>query len=139
MSFRRIIMYRIRYEDETFALWMEPKGANVSLWEDEGPIFVCGKLMDPGFHSTIIGREAAMAPAVALNCHRVVRDIAGKPYTFLIKGGDGFVTGTLLLNISKEERSRLDDVEEINTVRKVEKVSLAVGNRVIQGTSFFKM
>jgi hypothetical protein len=131
-------MYRIRYEDETFALWMEPQGSNVSLWEEQEPIFVCGRLMDPGFHSTIIGREAAMAPAVALNCHRDVKDVAGKPYTFLIKGGDGFVTGMLLLGISKEERSRLDDFEEINTVRKVEKVSLTVGNRVIQGISFFK-
>jgi hypothetical protein len=131
-------MYRIRYEDETFALWMEPQGSNVSLWEEQEPIFVCGRLMDPGFHSTIIGREAAMAPAVALNCHRDVKDVAGKPYTFLIKGGDGFVTGMLLLGISKEERSRLDDFEEINTVRRVEKVSLTVGNRVIQGISFFK-
>jgi hypothetical protein len=131
-------MYRIRYEDETFALWMEPQGSNVSLWEEQEPIFVCGRLMDPGFHSTIIGREAAMAPAVALNCHRDVKDVAGKPYTFLIKGGDRFVTGMLLLGISKEERSRLDDFEEINTVRRVEKVSLTVGNRVIQGISFFK-
>ena len=131
-------MYRIRYEDETFAFWMEPQGSNVSLWEEKEPIFVCGRLMDPGFHSTIIGREAAMAPAVALNCHRDVKDVAGKPYTFLIKGGEGFVTGMLLLGISKEERSRLDDFEEINTVRRVEKVSLTVGNRAIQGISFFK-
>ena len=131
-------MYRIRYEDETFAFWMEPQGSNVSLWEEKEPIFVCGRLMDPGFHSTIIGREAAMAPAVALNCHRDVKDVAGKPYTFLIKGGEGFVTGMLLLGISKEERSRLDDFEEINTVRSVEKVSLTVGNRAIQGISFFK-
>jgi hypothetical protein len=131
-------MYRIRYEDDNFALWMEPQGVNISLWEEQEPIFVCGRLMDPGFHSSIIGREAAMAPAVALNCYRDVKDVAGKPYTFLIKSHDGFVTGMLLLGISKEERSRLDDFEEINTVRKVEKVSLTVGKRVIQGISFFK-
>jgi hypothetical protein len=131
-------MYRIRYEDDTFALWMEPQGVNVSPWEEQEPIFVCGRLMDPGFHSTIIGREAAMAPAVALNCRRAVKDVAGKPYTFLIKGDDGFVTGMILLGISKEERSRLDHFEEINTVRKVERVSLTVGKRVIQGISFFK-
>ena len=131
-------MYRIRYEDETFALWMEPQGVDISLWEEKEPIFVCGKLMDPRFHSTIIGREAAMAPAVALNCHREVKDVAGKPYTFLTKGGDGFVTGMLLLGISKEERSRLDEFEEINTVRKVEKVSLKIGKHEIQGISFFK-
>ena len=131
-------MYRIRYEDETFALWMEPQGVDVSLWEETEPIFVCGMLMDPGFHSTIIGREAAMAPAVALHCHRDVKDVAGKPYTFLIKGGDGFVTGMVLLGISKEERSRLDEFEEINTVRKVDKLSLKIGKREIQGISFFK-
>jgi hypothetical protein len=131
-------MYRIRYEDETFALWMEPQGIDISLWEEKEPIFVCGMLMDPGFHSTIIGREAAMAPAVALHCHRDVKDVAGKPYTFLIKGGDGFVTGMVLLGISKEERSRLDEFEEINTVRKVDKLSLKIGKREIQGISFFK-
>jgi hypothetical protein len=131
-------MYRIRYEDETFALWMEPQGVDISLWEEKEPIFVCGMLMDPGFHSTIIGREAAMAPAVALNCHRDVKDVAGKSYTFLIKGGDGFVTGMILLGISREERARLDEFEEINTVRKVEKLSLKIGKREIQGISFFK-
>ena len=131
-------MYRIRYEDETFALWMEPQGVDVSLWEEKEPIFVCGMLMDPGFHSTIIGREAAMAPAVALNCYRDVKDVAGKPYTFLIKGGDGFVPGMVFLGISIEERSRLDEFEEIHTVRKVEKLSLKIGKREIQGISFFK-
>jgi hypothetical protein len=131
-------MYRIRYEDETFALWMEPQGVDISLWEDQEPIFVCGMLMDPGFHSTIIGREAAMAPAVALNCHRDVIDIGGKPYTFLIKGGNGFVSGMSLLGISKAERSRLDEFEKIDSVRKVEKVSLIIGKRELQGISFFK-
>jgi Gamma-glutamyl cyclotransferase, AIG2-like len=117
---------------------MEPQGLDISLWKEKEPIFVCGMLMDPEFHSTIIGREAAMAPAVALNCHRDVKEVAGKPYTFLIKGGDGFVTGMLLLGISKEERSRLYEFEEINTVRKVEELSLKIGKREFQGISFFK-
>jgi hypothetical protein len=79
-----------------------------------------------------------MAPAVALNCYRDVEDVAGKPYTFLIKGGDGFVSGMLLLGIANEERVRLDEFEEVDTVRKVEKLALRIGKREIQGISFFK-
>ena len=76
-------MFSIRYEDETFAVWMEPEGVEVSLWNEKKPIFVCGRLMEPKFLSSIIGREAAMAPAVALDCHRAWEDFNGKPYTFL--------------------------------------------------------
>ena len=131
-------MYNIRYDNETFAVWLEPREIEVSLWDENQPIFVCGKLMDPKFHSTIIGREAAMAPAVALKCQRNVEDVDGKPYTFLVKNGDGFVSGMALLGISKDERRSLDEFEEIDTVRKVEEVVLIIGNREVIGISFFK-
>jgi hypothetical protein len=131
-------MYRIRYEDETFAFWIEPSGVKISLWEETGPVFVCGKLMDPKFHSTIIGREAAMAPVVALKCQRDVEDVVGKAYTFLIKKGQGFVPGMALLGITKDEQQRLDEFEEIGSMRKVEEIVLLIGNREVKGISFFK-
>jgi len=131
-------MFRIRYEDENFAVWLEPEGVSVSLWEEREPIFVCGKLMEPEFLSSIIGREAAMAPAVALDCQREWQDVDGKPYIFLIKATSGFVPGMALLDISNEERSCLNEFEEIHTIRKVETVDLRIGNREIKGISFFK-
>lgn len=131
-------MYNIRYEDETFALWLEPDDTQVSLWAEKDPIFVCGKLMEPTFISAIIGREPAMAPAVALNCSRAWQDYQGKPYIFLMKSEKGFVPGMALLGIADEERKKLDEFEEIETVRKVEPVKLQIGEREISGISFFK-
>lgn len=131
-------MYNIRYEDETFALWLEPDDTQVSLWAEKDPIFVCGKLMEPTFISAIIGREPAMAPAVALNCSRAWQDYQGKPYIFLMKSEEGFVPGMALLGIADEERKKLDEFEEIETVRKVEPVKLQIGEREISGISFFK-
>jgi hypothetical protein len=131
-------MYQIKYEDETFAVWLEPEGTKVSLWKEKDPIFVCGRLMEPKFLSSIIGREAAMAPAVALDCSRAWEDYQGKPYIFLKKKRDGFVPGMILLGLTSRERIRLNRFEEINTVRKVEKVTLCVGERKVKGISFFK-
>lgn len=131
-------MYKIRYEDETFAVWLEPSGIEVSLWDEREPIFVCGRLMDPSFISSIIGREPAMAPAVALKCQREWQEYNGKPYIFLIKSQEGFVPGMALLGITGDERKRLDNFEEIESVRKVESVKLRIGEREIMGTSFFK-
>ncbi len=131
-------MYNIRYEDETFAVWLEPDNTLVSLWTEKEPIFVCGKLMEPSFISSIIGREPAMAPAVALNCRRAWQDYKGKPYIFLIKSEEVFVPGMALLGITDQERKKLDEFEEIETVRKIESVNIRIGEREIEGISFFK-
>ncbi len=131
-------MYNIRYEDETFAVWLEPDNTLVSLWTEKEPIFVCGKLMEPSFISSIIGREPAMAPAVALNCRRAWQDYKGKPYIFLIKSEEMFVPGMALLGITDQERKKLDEFEEIETVRKIESVNIRIGEREIEGISFFK-
>ena len=131
-------MYQIRYEDETFAVWLEPEGTKVSLWKEKDPIFVCGRLMEPKFLSSIIGREAAMAPAVALDCGRAWEDYQGKPYIFLKKERGGFVPGMVLLGLTSRERARLNRFEEIDTVRKVDKVVLRIGEHKIKGISFFK-
>jgi hypothetical protein len=131
-------MYHIKYEDETFAVWLEPEETKVSLWNEKDPIFVCGRLMEPKFLSSIIGRESAMAPAVALDCGRAWEDYQGKPYIFLKKKKGGFVPGMVLLGLSPQERAKLNQFEEIETVRKVEKVSLRVGERKVEGISFFK-
>ena len=131
-------MYNIRYEDETFAVWLEPNDNEVSLWAEKEPIFVCGKLMEPSFISAIIGREPAMAPAVALNCQRAWQDYKGKAYIFLMKSEQGFVPGMALLGITDRERKKLDEFEEIEFVRKVESVKLQIGEREIRGISFFK-
>jgi hypothetical protein len=135
---RRDPMFRIRYENETFALWLEPEGTQVSLWNEREPVFVCGKLMEPEFLSSVIGRAAAMAPAVALDCRRAWQDYQGKPYIFLMKSKGEFVPGMVLLGLSKEERAKLDQFEEIQTVRKVDQVTLRIGEREIKGISFFK-
>lgn len=131
-------MYNIRYEDETFAVWLEPDDTPVSLWAEKDPIFVCGKLMEPSFISAIIGRQPAMAPAIALNCRRAWQDYKGKPYIFLMKFEEGFVPGMALLGINDHERNKLDEFEEIGSVRKVESVKLRIGEREIKGISFFK-
>jgi Gamma-glutamyl cyclotransferase, AIG2-like len=131
-------MYRINYEDETFAIWLEPEETKVSLWKEKEPIFVCGRLMEPKFLSSIIGREAAMAPAVALDCSRAWEDFKGKPYIFLKKSRGEFVPGMVLLGLTAQERSKLNQFEEIETVRKMDQVTLRVGEREIRGISFFK-
>lgn len=131
-------MYQIKYEDETFAVWLEPEGTEVSLWQEKEPIFVCGRLMEPKFLSSIIGREAAMAPAVALDCSRAWEDYQGKPYIFLKKSKGGFVPGMVLLGLTAQERSKLNRFEEIETVRKIDSSTLKIGDREIQGISFFK-
>ena len=130
--------FRVRYEDDTFAVWLEPEGTAVSLWKEKEPIFVCGRLMEPDFLCSIIGREAAMAPAVAVDCSRAWEDYQGKPYVFLKKSKGGFVPGMVLLGLSGEQRSRLNKFEEVETVRKIDKVLLHIGERQIQGISFFK-
>jgi len=130
--------FRIRYEDDTFALWLELEGQEVSPWNEKEPIFVCGRLMEPSFLASVIGRPAAMAPAVAIDCSRAWEDYKGKPYIFLKKSKGGFVPGTVFLGLSAEECSRLNKFEEVDTVRKIEKVTLRIGERQIQGISFFK-
>jgi hypothetical protein len=135
---KRNPMFRIRYENETFALWLEPEGTEVSLWNEKEPVFVCGKLMEPEFLSSIIGRAAAMAPAIALDCRRAWQDYQGKPYIFLMNSKGGFVPGMVLLGLSQEERAKLDQFEEIQTVRKVDQVTLRIGEGEIKGISFFK-
>jgi len=131
-------MYKICYEDETFAVWLAPEGTEVSLWDEKEAVFVCGKLMEPTFIASVIGRQPAMAPAVALNCTRQWQDHDGKPYIFLMKADDGFVAGMALLGITAEERTKLDVFEEIESVRKVAPVTLRIGEREITGISFFK-
>ncbi len=130
--------FRIRYEDDTFALWLELEGQEVSPWNEKEPIFVCGRLMEPSFLASVIGRPAAMAPAVAIDCSRTWEDYKGKPYIFLKKSEGGFVPGMVFLGLSSEEHSRLNKFEEADTVRKIEKVTLRIGERQIQGISFFK-
>ena len=131
-------MYHIKYEDETFAVWLEPEETEVSLWNEKDPIFVCGRLMEPKFLSSIIGREAAMAPAIALDCGRAWEDYKGKPYIFLKKLKDGFVPGMVLLGLTAQERLKLNQFEEVETVRKIEPLTLRIGEKQIQGVSFFK-
>jgi len=133
------MMYQIKYEDKTFAIWLEPEDTKVSLWKEKEPIFVCGRLMEPKFLSSIIGREAAMAPAVALDCSRAWEDYKGKPYIFLKKSRGEFVPGMVLLGLTALERSKLNQFEEIKTVRNIEEVSLRIGDREIKGISFFKL
>ena len=131
-------MYRIKYEDETFAVWLEPEGVSVSLWVEKEPIFVCGRLMEPEFLSSIIGRQAAMAPAVAIDCSRAWENYEGNPYIFLKKSKGGFVPGMVLLGLASQEREKLNRFEEIDRVRKLDSVSLRMGEREIDGISFFK-
>ena len=131
-------MYHIKYEDETFAVWLEPEETKVSLWNEKNPIFVCGRLMEPKFLSSIIGREAAMAPVIALDCGRAWEDYKGKPYIFLKKLKDGFVPGMVLLGLTAQERLKLNQFEEVQTVRKIEPLTLRIGEKQIQGVSFFK-
>ncbi len=131
-------MYRIKYEDETFAVWLEPEGATVSLWVEKEPVFVCGRLMEPEFLSSVIGRQAAMAPAVAMDCSRAWENYEGKPYIFLRKSKGGFVPGMVLLGLTSHERENLKQFEEIDRVRKLDSVSLRMGERDIEGISFFK-
>jgi hypothetical protein len=131
-------MYRIKYEDETFAIWLEPEGVTISLWVEKEPIFVCGRLMEPEFLSSVIGRQAAMAPAVAIDCSRAWENYEGKPYIFLKKSKGGFVPGMILLGLTSQEREKLNRFEEIDRVRKLDSVSLRMGEREIEGISFFK-
>jgi len=131
-------MYRIKYEGETFAVWLEPEGVSVSLWGEKEPIFVCGRLMEPEFLSSIIGKQAAMAPAVAIDCSRAWENYEGKPYIFLKKSKGGFVPGMVLLGLTAQEREKLKRFEEIDRVRKLDSVSLRIGERKIDGISFFK-
>ncbi len=131
-------MYQIQYEDETFAVWLEPEGTKVPLWKEKEPVFVCGRLMEPRFLSSIIGRETAMAPAVALDCSRAWEDYKEKPYIFLKKSKGGFVPGMVLLGLTSQERSKLNQFEEIGTARKIDRVILRIGEREIEGISFFK-
>ena len=131
-------MYQIKYEDETFAVWLEPEETTVSLWKEKDPIFVCGRLMEPKFLCSIIGREAAMAPAIALDCGRAWEDYKGKPYIFLKKSTGGFVSGMVLLGLTSQERSTLNQFEEVETVRKIEPLTLRIGEKQIKGISFFK-
>jgi hypothetical protein len=131
-------MYRIKYEGETFAVWLEPEGVSVSLWGEKEPIFVCGRLMEPEFLSSIIGKQAAMAPAVAIDCSRAWENYEGKPYIFLKKSKGGFVPGMVLLGLTAQEREKLNRFEEIDRVRKLDSVSLRIGERKIDGISFFK-
>ena len=131
-------MYRIQYEDETFALWLVPGEKRVSLWKEKEPIFVCGRLMEPEFLSSVIGRAAAMAPAVAVHCSRAWEDYRGKPYIFLKKKRGGFVPGMILLGLTSRERAKLNRFEEVDTVRKMERVTLRIGEKKIGGISFFK-
>jgi hypothetical protein len=130
--------FRIQYEDDTFALWLELEGQEVSPWKEKEPIFVCGRLMEPSFLTSVIGRPAAMAPAVAVDCSRAWENYKGKPYIFLKKSKGWFVPGMVFLGLSAEERSRLTKFEEVDTVRKIEEVTLRVGERQLQGISFFK-
>ena len=102
-------MYHIRYEDENYAVWLEPDDTQISLWAEREPIFVCGKLMEPAFLSGVIGREPAMAPAVALNCSRAWQDYKGKATRFLIKSEEGFVPGMALLGITDGERKKIEE------------------------------
>lgn len=131
-------MYRIRYEEDTFAVRLEPEGTEVSIWKEKEPIFVCGRLMEPGFLASVIGREAAMAPAVALDCSRAWEDYQGKPYIFLKKSPGGFVPGMVLLELSAKDRTRLYQFEEIETARKIDRLVLRIGEREVEGISFFK-
>ena len=131
-------MYQIQYEDDTFAVWLEPEGTKVTLWKEKEPVFVCGRLMEPRFLSSIIGRETAMAPAVALDCSRAWEDYNEKPYIFLKKSKGGFVPGMVLLGLTSQERSKLNQFEEIGTARKIDRVILRIGEREIEGISFFK-
>ena len=55
-----------------------------------------------------------------------------------MKAQGEFVPGMALLGISREERAKLDEFEEIQTARKVEQVTLRIGEREIRGISFFK-
>jgi hypothetical protein len=131
-------MFRVNYEDETFAVWLEPEGEMVSLWGEKEPIFVCGRLMEPEFLSSIIGRQAAIAPAVAVDCSRAWENFEGKPYIFLKKSKGGFVPGMVLLGLTFHEREMLNRFEEIDRVRQIQSVSLRIGEREIDGLSFFK-
>ncbi len=79
-----------------------------------------------------------MAPAVALDCSRAWEDYKGKPYIFLKKSRGEFVPGMVLLGLTAQERSKLNQFEEIETVRKMDQVTLRIGERKIEGVSFFK-
>jgi len=49
-----------------------------------------------------------------------------------------FPNGMVLLGLTTQERSKLNRFEEIETVRKIDPLTLRIGDREIQGISFFK-
>jgi hypothetical protein len=55
-----------------------------------------------------------------------------------IKAQGRFVVGMVLLGISREEQTKVDKIEEIQTARKVDQLTLRIGEREIGGISFFK-
>ena len=55
-----------------------------------------------------------------------------------MKAQGEFVSGMVLLGLSREERAKLDEFEEIQSARKVDQVTLRIGERETGGISFFK-
>jgi hypothetical protein len=121
---------------EILAVVFHPEGGFVDPRESDERIFVCGSLMDPGFLSGRIGREAAMVAATAIGFSRGWGEADGKSFHFLREDAGGATQGMALLGLSKEEIRELERFEQVPEIRRRADIEICVGDIVLPGITY---
>ena len=129
-------MFRTRFFDSHCIAIHYPPETSISLSDlfEGRVVFVWDELMDPETVRDLLGRYVAMAPAfVTGRARRAEREGAKKRFRLVEEEG-AITQGLVLIGLSEEELTRLDDHQRapIHLARQKEKVRIGDLERVVE-------
>lgn len=123
-------MFKVQYHAANALMIVHPPELSISpgdLFEDH-VLFVWDQLMDPQVVHDLLGRYAPFVPAFATGLLRTVkRKDDGWDYD-LIEEDNAVLQGSVLVGLSAEELTKLDDFEQVPIHRARHKVKVHLGD-----------
>ena len=133
-------MYTPYYDAERWALvFTDGAAGQPDPFAAGTRVFVCGGLQHPDKMTSIIGRAAPFAPAVARGFQRVWKDVEGSPVSFMVPNSEdpqSVLTGVVWLGLDDGEVRKVEGFELAGNLRRRISVAVVVGDDTVQAITY---
>ncbi len=131
-------MYEVTLIKDIFAVVIHGEGKFIDPRESKERVFVCGSLMSPAFVAGLVGHEICMSPSVAEDFSRGWGESEGNQFHFLYRNPGGMTIGVILLGLSPEDITRLEEFEQAPNVRMRAELEVVCGDTRLPAHTYLK-
>jgi hypothetical protein len=131
-------MYQITLIKDVFSVVIHPDGGFADPRKSECVVFVCGALMNPDFTAGVIGRAAAVCPALAPGFARGYGEVGGKQIHFMRREPGGMLPGMAILGLTTDELKKLEAFEQCPNLRQKTGLEIIVGDAKIPAITYLQ-